>query len=62
MVTFVIRMATDNSDIEIQAAGTSSHAWLFSFSDVSELICKQNVSVNALPHTGARIKEATWFD
>ena len=58
-------MATDNKEIKIQVAGTSSHAYFFSFPMSlyqSELMSKQNVSVNALPHTGARIKEATWFD
>ena len=66
-------MVTDDSEIEIQVAGTRSHATspspmsLYYISHLraptqSELMCKQNVSVNAPSHNGARIKEATWFD
>ena len=71
VVNFVNRDG-DDSEIEIQAAGTSSQASFRSTMSLyishlraptqSELMCKQNLSVNALPHNSASIKEATWFD
>ena len=59
-------MATDDSEIEIQAAGSSSQASSPSPTSLlshlraptqSELMRKRNVRVNAPPHTGARKKK-----
>ena len=69
-------METDHSKVEIQAVGTSSQAsfppwcrytiykaiYYIRAPTQSELMRKQNVSLNALPHTGTRIKEAILFD